>query len=206
MKQVIDNLWELLLQENPSDVCNRASVEFDDKKSIYKIIFLNNEYLISLNERTISGIKEEHLAEIPEFQFLILSYLIRARDIPPSKEFVSEKYLPGGKLFFTGVHQLPIKPLADRFGNNKLAYLNTGRKLGGIEVDFGDLAFKFIALPRIPIICILWVEDDEFSARISFLFDSTISKHLQTDLILALVQLFVKSLVIQFENLEIREN
>ena len=203
MKQVIDNLWDQLLKENPNNVCNRASVEFDDKKSVYTIVFLNNEYLISLNDKTISGFKEVRLIEVPEFYFLVLSYLIRSQDIPLSKELVSEKYLPGGKLFFTGVHQLPVKPLVDRFGNNRPAYLNTGRKLGGIEVDFGDLAFKFLVLPRIPIICILWVEDDEFPARISFLFDTTISKQLPTDLILAFVQLFVKGIVIKFESLEI---
>lgn len=203
MKRVIDNLWDLLLQENPSNVCNRASVEFDNRRSVYTVVFLNNKYLISLNERTISGIGEERLIKVPEFYLLVLSYLIQARDIPLSKKQVSEKYLPGGELFFTGVHQLPIKPLVNRFGNNITAYLNIGRKMGGIEVDFGDLAFNFLVLPRIPIICILWVEDEEFPARISFLFDSTISKQLPTDLILALVQLFVKRVEIQFENLEI---
>lgn len=203
MKQVIDNLWDQLLQENPSNVCNRSSVEYDESKSEYRIVFLNNTYIISLNERFISGIEEEHMTEVPDFHFLILSYLILARDIPLSKELVSEKYLPGGELFFTGVHQLPKKSLVNCFGNNKESYLKIGQSLGGTEVDFGDIAFDFMALPRIPIICILWIEDEEFPARISFLFDSTISKHLPTDLILAFVQLFVKRLVLQFENLEI---
>ena len=79
MKQVINNLWDLLLQENPSNVCNRASVEFDDRRSVYTVVFLNDKYFISLNERSISGIGEEHLAEVPEFHLLVLYYLIQGK-------------------------------------------------------------------------------------------------------------------------------
>ena len=51
------------------------------------------------------------------------------------------------------------------------------------------------ALPRVPVACVLWVEDEEFPARVSFLFDPSIESHLQLDVVLALVRCIAKNLL-----------
>ena len=67
--------------------------------------------------------------------------------------------------------------------------------LGGKPLDFGDLSLEFSVLPRVPLACVLWVEDEEFPARVSFLFDSSIETHLELDVIFALVSSVVRKLL-----------
>ncbi len=74
--------------------------------------------------------------------------------------------------------------------------MEIGTALGGTKVEeYGDIALEFMALPRIPVVCVLWAEDEEFPARVSFLFDPSIESFLPLDVILALVRSVVKRLL-----------
>jgi hypothetical protein len=90
-------------------------------------------------------------------------------------------------MFFRGPHLFPVKPLENRFGNDGERFLQAGKKLGGTEVPGGDVAFQVMALPRIPVQVLLWLADEDFPARITFLFDATIEEHLHLDVIFGLV-------------------
>jgi hypothetical protein len=61
-------------------------------------------------------------------------------------------------------------------------------------LDFGDASFAFEPLPRIPLACVLYAADEEFPARVTFLFDSTIEFQLPMEIILALGHCFVVKL------------
>ncbi|MBM4049010.1 MAG: DUF3786 domain-containing protein, partial [Planctomycetes bacterium] len=58
----------------------------------------------------------------------------------------------------------------------------------GRRVNAGDLAFVFPLLPRLPVTLVLWLADDEFPARLSFLFDRTACEHLPFDALLTAVK------------------
>lgn len=58
---------------------------------------------------------------------------------------------------------------------------------GGKYVPGADLSFQVMALPRIPVQVLLWLADEDFPARITFLFDATIEEHLPLDVIFGLV-------------------
>jgi hypothetical protein len=78
--------------------------------------------------------------------------------------------------------------LIERFGTAPEKFLDVGIVLGGSRIAYGDVAIEFLALPRIPVGCVLWAEDEEFPARVTFLFDSSIHAHLPLDVVLALVR------------------
>ena len=61
-------------------------------------------------------------------------------------------------------------------------------------MDFGDASFAFEPLPRIPLACVLFAADEEFPARVTFLFDSTIEFQLPMEIILALGHCFALKL------------
>jgi hypothetical protein len=151
---------------------------------------MDKEYRVNLNLSLIETSSEVVPPEDFEFYLLVLSYMIQAQDISSTNNWISEKSLKGGKLFFQGIHQLPFKSLITIYGKKFSFFEEAGVNLGGKRVDYGDIAFEFQLLPRIPLICILWVEDDEFPARISYLFDSSIEEHFNLDLILAMVNQF----------------
>jgi len=57
------------------------------------------------------------------------------------------------------------------------------------------MGLKFQALPRIPVLSILWAADDEFPATVHFLFDPTIEYHLALDTIWGLARVITFKLL-----------
>lgn len=188
------SLWERLLKLTPNDVCKRTLAIYNPT-GIYIIDFMNDKIIIDVNQRKL--LNEENKEEIQNFEMklLILSYLIYVNNGNLTGKWVSEKDLKIGSLFFKGVHALPTKKIAEKYGDNIDGFKKICNELNGIPVDYGDSAFKFLVLPKIPLICILWEKDEEFSAKVSYLFDSSIEKYFRLDLIIALVSRFEKKLI-----------
>ena len=62
------------------------------------------------------------------------------------------------------------------------------------EFDSGNLAFRFNALPKVPVVLIFWDAEDGFEAEIKLLFDETVIEHLDIEAIMFLSEHLVKLL------------
>ena len=98
--------------------------------------------------------------------------------------------LPGGS--FPGDFQ---KSTGRKFGRRPDDFFEAGLSLGGVRVNYGDGGLIFQALPRIPVLCVLWAGDDEFPAKVNMLFDPTIEQHLALDTIWGLVRVITFKLL-----------
>lgn len=179
------SLWEKLREQNPETICYRAGVTYSNK-SDYAITFLNNHFHIYPDQEKITTEQETVLSSYHYSEFVLLSYLVHAQDIPLSHNWISEKELPGGSTFFQGPHRLYEPQLIERFGNHGDKFLRIGKGYGGQTLAYGDVSLAFSALPRISLALVLWLEDDEFPARITYLFDSHTSQHFALDVVYAL--------------------
>ncbi len=189
-----DKLWKELRLLKPEELCDRACVRFS-QEGFYSMDSMGREYRIYTDDQRVEETGGDPLASDPDFQLTLLSYLIHAKAIPLTGKWVSEKDLKGGSIFFRGPHQLPAAPLVEKYGRNADLFLEAGKALGGKPLDFGDVCLEFQVLPRVPLACVLWVKDEEFPARVSFLFDSSIEAHLELDVIFALVSSVVRKLL-----------
>ena len=115
------------------------------------------------------------------FYLMILLYLLNAREGEPTHTWISEKELKGGTTFFRGPHALRTEELKTIFGKNPEAFALSGKRLGGVELLFGDKAFALTVLPKVPLAFVLWKEDAEFPAQVTVMFDSTIQRHFSLD-------------------------
>ncbi len=126
---------------------------------------------------------------------VILHYLLEAQPSGIIGQWVSEQEIPGGSLFFRGPHAFHTDPLVELFGTRPDLFTGAAEKLGGMRVASGDLAYRLWALPRIPLLFVLWQGDDEFPAVIHVRFDGSIQDQLHTlDTIWALVNIACRSL------------
>ncbi len=195
--QAEPELWENLRKADPREIGARAIVEYEPEESVYVVPFLNTAVLVYPESEEIELLGQ--LADYSnDFQInlLVLHYLLSARDVPFSNKWVNEKDLPGGSLFFTAAHTLPLEPLADTF-DARPELLDAGaRGIGGEKVNMGDLSYQFRVLPRIPILTIFWIGDEEFEPSFHILFDETITQHLNSlDLVWGLVNVFTRVLM-----------
>jgi hypothetical protein len=181
-------LWQDLGNLDPLQVRDRTGVSWRD--GCYHLPFLGTVYPVDPGSMRIHFSAEDPLDKDPEFELLMLIYLIQAMEIEPSGRWVNEKELPGGSNFFTGPHHLPVESLQKRYGTNLGRFHRNCLQLAGKPLDFGDASYAFEPLPRIPLACVLFTADEEFPARVTFLFDSTIEFQLPLDIVLALGHCF----------------
>jgi hypothetical protein len=183
------SIWERLLQEDPKDVCRRSGAQFDDATNAYLLNFLQERYRISPRTRECILVSPSSSSEAPpmDIQVILLTYLLNAREMPLADKLVAGSSLKGGKCFFAGAHGFPLDPLVAQYGRDIKGFLDLGFSLGAQQVRYGDAALRFLALPRVPVVMVLWQGDEEYPARLSVLFDASIAQHLPLDAIYGLV-------------------
>jgi hypothetical protein len=191
-KAVIDPFrWDKLSELHPTDVCNRTEAIYQPAREGFLLPVYNLRYLILPKEKKILRMEwndnpvEESLH--PYFSLMVLVYLTEAKDIKPTHTWISEKDLKGGSTFFRGLHRLEVEELIYLFGKDPEAFLQTGKRLGGSEILYGDKGFALEVFPKVPLAYILWKWDAEFPPKVSVLFDSTIEFHLPLDIIWCMV-------------------
>jgi hypothetical protein len=182
-------LWERLSQAGPDAVCRRSGAQFDKTAGSYLIDFLQERYSISPGTREFSLVSKSTLSEEPsiDLQVILLTYLLNAKEIPLADRLVAVGSLKGGKCFFQGPHSFPLDPLIAQYGTDIEGFLDRGLSLGATKEDYGDVSVRFPALPRIPVVMVLWGADEEFPPRLSVVFDASIDQQLPLDAIYGLV-------------------
>jgi hypothetical protein len=188
-------LWVQLERENPDAVCQRALVGHDREKG-FLLPFLSHTFGILPGKRDIVALEGGVPQPISfELELIILTYLLRATPISLSGKTVNEKQIPGGEAFFRGPHLLQTGPMEDLFGDDREAFLRSGKKLKGQVIRAGDAGICLPVFPRVPMTLILWERDDEFPARVTVNFDSTVWKHLPLDIIWSTVNVVSKWMI-----------
>ena len=112
-----------------------------------------------------------------------LWYLISARDIPITNRLIKPASLPGGQIFVKGSHVLPLDEVTDKYGGNPSGFIEQGEKYGGEKLNYGDASIKFFPYPRVPVVLILWLGDDEFHDKVDILLDDSCVLHMPLDII-----------------------
>jgi hypothetical protein len=180
--------WLDLADADPGKIQERTGVSWRD--GCYHLSLLGTPYRLEPASAVIHCPLDDPLEGDAEFELLMLIYLLRVTEIEPSGRWINEKQLPGGSNFFSGPHHLPTDTLEKRYGSDPERFNRHCLQLGGRALDFGDCSFAFMPLPRIPLACVLYAADEEFPARVTFLFDSTIQYQLPVEIILALGHCF----------------
>ena len=190
-------LWKTLSTLQPEEVCRQSLTSYDSYLHCYHVQVLNESYQVFAREMAIREADDRKASLSIELRLLILQYLVRAKELPLAGKWVTEKELRNGEMFYRGIHSLEMfeNPLEERFGHCPYDFLEAGLSMGGGKVNYGDIGLKFQALPRIPVLSILWAADDEFPAKVNFLFDATIEHHLALDTIWGLVRVITFKLL-----------
>ena len=173
---------------------NGARYQVINSRRVVFIEYLNQSYEITLPDIDISLSDSEEKVPM-RAKILILHYLTLAKGLPIANKIVTYKELPEGVIYFPTFYQRAVKPLLDHFGSEPHRLIDIAAKLGGREVDYGDVAVTINAFPRVPITLVLWHGDSELTPQGSILFDATISDYLPTEDIAVLCETVTWKLV-----------
>ena len=163
----------------PYAVASKSGTDYDGKR--FKVTFFNRVFLVHYPE--IKFVEEGKPAPVPQYiQIILLHYLLQARGVAIADEWIAYRQLPGGKLFDGRFFQMAITPLLRSFDNNVEGFKKAGLALGGIPITrTGDAAFRFLALPRIPMACIFYQGEEGIPSSVNVLFDASAPDYLPTE-------------------------
>jgi hypothetical protein len=161
--------------------CRKSGADYKQagSKEIITVEFLNQPYKVSLPDVDVSLAAGN--AEVPASdKILILHYLTLASGGPLSGKLIAFQELPEGASYFPTFSKRSIEPLIAHFGQQPHRLIDIAERLGGHEVDYGDVAVTISGFSRVPVTIVLWRGDEEFPVRGNILFDATISDYLST--------------------------
>jgi hypothetical protein len=187
MPDLIDKMYfQELSGQNPIEVCRRASCAYDETDRFYTVSVWDHEYRIYPHRFRVESTGRTPQSLHPYFDLFIIHYLLRAKEIEPAGQWISEKDVPGGSTFFRGPHAIPTHLISARFGNAIQGFKERCEQFKGISLDLADAAYVFALTSRIPVAVLYWRGDDEFPPESKILYDKTIAEHLAADIIYAL--------------------
>lgn len=164
---------------SPYVVASKSGASFDGEK-----------FAIPLLQRTFSihfpDVKVEELgSDTPPprwIEVLLMHYLLHADGTPISGMWITYRHLPDALLFEQRFNSMAISPLIETFGNDAEGFCHAALSIGGKPMTrTGDAAFRFLALPKIAMGCILYLGDDEVSSSVNMLFDAVAPHYLPTE-------------------------
>lgn len=127
--------------------------------------------------------------------FYVLFAYSDANDIIPTGKPISSKQMRGNHYVCRGYTGETIQ-LVNHFASEPDKLIQVAEVFGGGQTNFpfGDVSVKLNVLPRVPIIIVLSLPDEEFSAEARIYFDETIESYLDSEQTYFLVNLMVKRL------------
>src|SRR5665811_695993 len=105
------------------------------------------------------------------WQLIALHYIRMATGRRPGTDWVSYRELPDGLFYANTITREVEQPLARLFATDPEGFRRAAPALGGTEIDVADVGVAFHPLPHVPVVFALWVEDEEFPAKMSVLYE-----------------------------------
>lgn len=114
-------------------------------------------------------------------QGLLAYYLTLTDGTPTIGQWISFTELPDGRFYTQAFQGYTGAILAQTYDDNLAAFERAAAQCGGLPENLGDIAFSFSALPRVPVLAVAWLGDEDFPTGYQVLFDVTAPHHLTTD-------------------------
>ena len=166
--------------EDIEEQCRKSGARYQGPGKSIEIDYLNRSYGISYPGGDISY--SDEAGEVPiKDRILMLDYFTRASGNPPTGKLITYKELHDGINYYNVFHKRAIQPFVSFFGEKPEELVETAKIFNGQPADYGDVAVRINAFPRVPLTIALWRGDEEFGPEGSILFDSTVSEYLTND-------------------------
>lgn len=164
---------------SPYAVASKSGTDYDGSR--FRIPFFNRVFLVYYPEIKVVEEGDSALAQ-QWLEIILLHYLLQADGVSVADDWIAYRQLPGASLFERRFTQMAINPLLRAFGNDIESFKKAGAALGGISMTrTGDAAFRFMALPKIPMACIFYQGEEGIPSSVNILFDAAAENYLPTE-------------------------
>ncbi len=188
-EQIPVTFWTDLSNHSPQQAAEMVGAEWD--KGIFKVPMIGVDYNIDLTNQKITKTYQNDRPVSFQAGVVLLTTLITSKGVPPSGRMTVPQELPGGRMFFTGVHSLATGPLAKNFEKDSGQLIDRILGVGGEMIEGADIALRVPGLPYVPLYVLFWRGGQDFPARAVIGIDDRALFHLDLACVLALTNILV---------------
>jgi hypothetical protein len=178
-------------QADLEEQCARSGAHW--RGGAVELLFLNRLYQVRPPEFEVVLAAGGEEAPIQE-RILLLHYLRTASGASLRGEWISFAQVPGGERYLPNFRARSIDRLVRSFAGREQELLAAGRSLGGSPAGFGDASVQVPALPRVPVMLVLWRGDEEFPPSGDLLFDASAAQYLPAEDMVVLAMMIASRL------------
>jgi hypothetical protein len=154
------------------------------QKGAFHLPFWQKDVILSYPE--FESRYEENDQDLEAINQAILAYYFTLADgTPESGRWISFSELPDGTFYTRAFLGYTGNELKKTFLNDSHGYREAALSLGGRQLDdqtlLGDEAIGFSVLPRVSLLVVCWLGDEDFLPSYRILFDANVCHHLSTD-------------------------
>lgn len=179
----VDEIRSKIKEKHPEMLANRTGSIYtpkDNHSGDFKLAFWSRDVILNFPDFT--GVYTDNGEEINTFDLTMLAYYFDVCDgAPMTGEWIAFNQIPGGLFYAQAFQGYTGNELAKVFKNDSEAFIEANEKLGGRREFFGNVAFSYQVLPRVPIMVVCWLGDEDFPPSYRMLFDSNAHHFLVTD-------------------------
>jgi hypothetical protein len=180
----VDLLRKNLKGVDPSVIAERSGVVFDSETEAGADLHLSlwGRPVCASFPALIARYDDSSEALPPHLQALLMYYFLTCDGTRPTGQWLSFSQLPDGRFYDQAFQGYTGSLLSRTFGEDLEAFCAAAESFSGSrEFRLGTAAYRFQALPYVPLLAVFWLGDEDFPSSCQILFDSAVSHHLPTD-------------------------
>jgi hypothetical protein len=201
LAQKVTELHDQLRQVEPEILESRTGSTYlpvEQGRGTFHVLFWGEDVTITYPEFEARTCRTGQILDT--FSQALLAYYFTLTDgTPYSGRWISFSELPDATFYNQAFQGYSGNELAKAFGDDRDGFCKVAQAIGGKRLDegpdLGDEAFAFLALPKVKLLVVNWLGDEDFPSTYQILFDANTGHHLSTDACAILGSLLTRWLI-----------
>lgn len=177
----LEPAWTQVRSYAPETLAEDAGAKLLQGGTILRLKVMDRDCDVDVSAREVRWAEGEQEGPSAHLRILILHYLVRAGKANVANEIATFREFEGGDLYYSVFKTRAIDPIVKAFGTAHEDLRRVGEILGTEPVKMGSVGFKVHFFPKLPIVVVLWLGDEEVPPSANILFDANAGKILPTE-------------------------
>ncbi len=178
---------------DPGHASAERGVEFEQVENRFRVPMLGDMVTVGFPDGEVAGSGGQPLSGA--VAVIALHYLTYSGEPLRSPGWLAYRDMPGGRDFSRAFESMAEARLAEYFGEKPLKFERSARAMGGAPGDVGEYSFIIDALPRLPLMVVLWPACEDVGGAARILFQPSAPYYLHTEDLAALGVVAVERLI-----------
>lgn len=180
-KDAADVAWAGLLKKDLVGLAadSGGSLRPGSKQIVLRV--LDKDCIIDLEERTISYVRSDQGPVRGDLRIMIQHYLEGSGNAQLANKLATFREFEGGALYYSAFKARTIDFLVRTFGKKTEVLKHIGDAIRAEPMHMGDVSFKTYFFPKMPVVVVIWLGDEEVPTSANVLFDANAGKILPTE-------------------------